>query len=68
MNKELSEYEKEMYKFAYECALKGIDIEKTIGAVWGLTREVFKAVIDLTNKNYDYLKKCRNNEKDSDIK
>ena len=63
--KELSDYEKELYKFANQCALKGIDIEETLGAVWNLTKEVFEEVINLTNKNYDYLKKCLNQGSDS---
>lgn len=57
-NRELSDYEKELYKFANECALKGIDIEKTFEAVWNLTKEFFEMVNNLTNKNYDFLKKC----------
>lgn len=56
---ELSEYEKAMYKFAYECALKGIDIEETLGTIWNISKEVFEIVTNLTNKNYEYLKKCR---------
>ncbi len=32
-NRELSDYEKKLYKFANECALKGIDIEDTFGSV-----------------------------------
>ena len=61
MKNQLTDYEKLMYKFAYECASKGIDIEETFGAVWNLTKEVFEIVINLTNKNYEYLKKCREN-------
>lgn len=61
MKNQLTDYEKAMYKFAYECALKGIDIEETFGSVWNLTKEVFEIVINLTNKNYEYLKKCREN-------
>lgn len=68
MNNELTDYEKTMYKFAYECALKGIDIEETFGAVWNFTKEVFEVVTKLTNKNYEYLTRCRENSKDSDIK
>lgn len=56
----LTDYEKTMYKFAYECALKGIDIEETLGVVWNVTKEVFEIIVNLTNKNYEYLKKCRN--------
>lgn len=55
----LTDYEKAMYKFAYECALKGIDIEETLGVVWNVTKEVFEIIVNLTNKNYEYLKKCR---------
>ncbi len=64
-SKELSDYEKELYKFANECAFKGIDIEDTFGAVWSLTKEVFETVINLTNKNYDFLKKCLNHGSDN---
>ena len=28
MKNQLTDYEKVMYKFAYECALKGIDMEE----------------------------------------
>lgn len=55
----ITDYEKVMYKFAYECALKGIDIEETLGVVRNVTKEIFEIVINLTNKNYEYLKKCR---------
>ena len=55
---------KELYKFANECAFKGIDIENTFEAVWNLTKEGFETVINLTNKNYDFLKKCINYEGD----
>ena len=64
--KELTEYEKEMYKFSYECALKGIDIEETFGAVWNFTKEYFEVVTKLTNKNYEFLQKCRGNTKDGE--
>ena len=50
-----------MYKFAYECALKEIDIEQTLGTILNISKEVFEIVINLTNKNYEYLKKCREN-------
>lgn len=63
-DRELSDFEKELYKFANECALKGIDIEETFGAVWNLTKEVFETVVNLTNKNYDFLKKCLNHGSD----
>ena len=62
MKKELTDYEKVMYKFAYECALKGIDVEKTLGTIWNISKEVFEKVINLTNKNYEFLKKCRENQ------
>lgn len=58
------EFEKELYKFANECALKGIDIEDTFESVWNLTKEVIEAVNNLTNKNYDFLKKCLNHGSD----
>ena len=61
MKKELSDYEKIMYKFAYESALKGIDIEETLGIIWNISKEVSEIVTNLTNKNYEYLKKCREN-------
>lgn len=63
-NRELSDFEKELYKFANECAFKGIDIENTFETVWNLTKEGFETVINLTNKNYDFLKKCINYEGD----
>ena len=61
MKKELSDYEKIMYKFAYESALKGIDIEETLGIIWNISKEVSEIVTNLTNKNYEYLKKCKKN-------
>lgn len=61
MKNQLTDYEKVMYKFAYECALKGIDIEETLGTIWNISKEVFEIVTNLTNKNYEYLKKCREN-------
>lgn len=54
-----SEWEKEMYKFAYECAIKGIDIEETLGTFINTYKGVFDIIIKQTNKNYDYLLKCR---------
>lgn len=63
-NRELSDYEKELYKFAIEYALKGIDIEETFEAVWNLTKELFEPIIILTNKNYNFLKKNINHEGD----
>lgn len=66
MIKELTEYEKEMYKFAYECALKGIDIEQVFGAVWGFTKEYFQVITELTNKNYEFLTRCRDEGKKVD--
>jgi hypothetical protein len=63
-NRELSDCEKKLYKFANECALKGIDIEDTFGSVWNLTKETFETIINLTNKNYDFLKKCLNHGSD----
>ena len=61
MKNQLTDYEKAMYKFAYECALKGIDIEETFGAVWNVSKEFLGNVINLTNKNYEHLKKCIEN-------
>lgn len=66
MNEELTDYEKIMYKFAYECALKGIDIEELFGIIRNVTKEAFETIINLTNKNYEHLKKCRDNSKDGD--
>ena len=57
MNKEMSDYEKAMYKFAYECALKGLDIEELLGTLWNVSKEAFDKVVNLTNKNYEFLKK-----------
>lgn len=65
-NIELSDYEKELYKFAKECALKGIDIEQTFGPVWNLAKEAFELIVNLTNKNYDFLKKCREGSDSND--
>ena len=68
MKNQLTDYEKAMYKFAYECALKRIDIEELLGTIWNVSKEVFDKVVNLTNKNYEFLKKCReNNLKDGDI-
>lgn len=64
--KELTEYEKAMYKFAYECALKGIDIEETLGTIWNITKELFEATVNLTKKNYEFLKRCRDNKEDNE--
>ena len=61
MKNQLTDYEKVMYKFAYECALKGIDIEELLGTIWNVSKEFLENVINLTNKNYEYLKKCREN-------
>lgn len=57
-NRKLSDCKKELYKFANECALKGVDIEKTFEAVWNLTKDSFEMINNLTNKNYDFLKRC----------
>lgn len=65
--KELSDYEKAMYKFAYECALKGIDIEETLGTIWNVSKEIFETIIKLTNKNYEFLKKCREERNKVDV-
>lgn len=54
-----SEWEKEMYKFAYECAIRGIDIEETLETFINTCKDVFDIVSKQTNKNYDYLVKCR---------
>lgn len=40
------------------------DDEEAFGAVWNLTKEVFEIVNNLTNKNYDFLKKCLNHGSD----
>lgn len=66
MKNELTDYEKAMYKFAYECALKGIDIEELLGTIWNVSKDIFETIVNLTNKNYEYLKKCRDSSKDSD--
>lgn len=54
-----SEWEQQMYKFAYECAIKGIDIEETLGNFINTYKDVLEIIIKQTNKNYDYLLKCR---------
>ena len=54
-----SEWEQQMYKIAYECAIKGIDIEETLGNFINTYEGVFDIIIKQTNKNYDYLLKCR---------
>lgn len=54
-----SEWEKQMYKFAYECAIKGIDIEETLGNFINTYKDVLEIIIKQTTKNYDYLLKCR---------
>lgn len=54
-----SEWEQQMYKFAYECAIKGIDIEEMLETFINTYKGVFDIVIKQTNKNYDYLLKFR---------
>ena len=54
-----SELEKQMYKFAYECAIKGVDIEETLGQFINTYKDILEMVIKQTKKNYDYLLKCR---------
>lgn len=66
MKNELTDYEKVMYKFAYECALKGIDIEELLGTIWNVSKDIFETIVNLTNKNYEYLKRCRESSKDGD--
>lgn len=51
----MTDYEKELYKFAFECAKNGIDIEETFGAIWNITKDVFETITKLANKNYEYL-------------
>ena len=52
-----SEWEKQMYKFAYECAIKGVDIEKTLEKFINTYKDVLEIIIKQTNKNYNYLLK-----------
>ena len=54
-----SEWEKQMYKFAYECAIKGIDIEETLENLINTYKDVYEIIIKQTTKNYDYLLKYR---------
>lgn len=62
------ELKKEIHKFAYECAVKGVDIEETINSIaknYGeiinsITKnygEIINAIIKLEEKNYNYLLK-----------
>ena len=54
-----SEWEQQMYKFAYECAIRGIDIEETLETFINTYEDILEIVIKQTNKNYDYLLKYR---------
>lgn len=56
MNKE---NDKKIYEFALNCALKGIDIEDTINSAWNSIKELIEPVIELTNKNYQFLSSCK---------
>ena len=53
------EWEKQMYEFAYEWAIKGIEIEETLGNFIDTYKDVLEIIIKQTTKNYDYLLKCR---------
>ena len=47
-----SEWEQQMYKFAYECAIKGIDIEETLETFINTYKDVLEIIIKQTNKKY----------------
>ena len=47
----MSEWEKQMYKFAYECAIKGIDIEETFENFINTYKDVLEIIIKQTTKN-----------------
>ena len=53
---EMSKQDKQLYKMAYECSLKGIDIEKSLN----ITQE---EVVVLTYKNFMFLKQYNNEVK-----
>lgn len=58
----MSDLEKEIHKFAYECATKGVDIEETINSITKNYGEIINAIIKLEEKNYNYLLKFAKNK------
>lgn len=62
MSRNENDKEKTLYRFALECAKNGIDLEKTLGNIFNLAKDVFEQVYHLTNKNYEFLKKGFENE------
>ena len=54
----MTEFQKEMYKFAYYCAINGIDIEADLGNKWGTSKEQFLKTVQATYKNFGFLHGC----------
>lgn len=54
----MTDFQKEMLKFAYYCTINGIDIEQELGSKWGTNKEQFLKTVQALYKNFGYLHSC----------